>query len=241
MKKIDKILKWIFGLLIVCIFLFVLFSVKTNYDRSIERVSVNYLNENLYKHFSEEYIIDQVKSFMNTQDSLKDINTSLLEDLILENKYINKAEVYLDLDDIIHVYIKFREPFVKVLRDSKIHYYDSDGELLPPLLSGKQLLIISGEVKEQDIKTLFPLITDIYNDDMLNDLIGGVYYDSEKSCVLSSKICDLGIKIGDVEGFDIRKKLNIIELFFNFLIQNMECDYCEIISLEYDNQIICIN
>lgn len=239
MKKFNKILKWIFGVFIVCIFLFVIFSVKTDYNTPFEKVSVNYLNENLYKNFSEKNIIGQVKSFMNTQDSLKDINTSLLEDLILENKYINKAEVYLGLDDIIHVYIKFREPFVKVLRDNKIQYYDSDGELLPPLLSGKQLLVISGEV--QDIKTLVPLIKDIYNDDLLNALIGGIYCDSDKAYVLSSKICDLGIKIGDVEGFDIRKKLNIIELFFNFLIQNMECDYCEIISLEYDNQIICIN
>ena len=105
--------------------------------------------------------------------------------------------LYLGLDEIIHVYIKFREPFVKVLRDNKIRYYDSDGELLPSLLSGKQLLIISGEV--QDIKTLVPLITDIYNDDLLNALIGGIYCDSDKVYVLSSEICDLGIKIGDDE------------------------------------------
>ena len=77
--------------------------------------------------------------------------------------------------------------------------------------------------------------------DLLNALIGGIYCDSDKAYVLSSTICDLGIKIGDVGGFDIKKRLNIIEFFFNFLAQNLECDYCEIISLEYDNQIICIN
>ncbi len=239
MKKFDKILKWIFGVFIVCVFLFVIFSVKTDYEIPFEKVSVNYLNKNLYKNFSEEHIIDEVKSFMNAQDSLKDINTSLLEDLILENIYINKAEVYLGLDEIIHVYIKFREPFVKVLRDNKIQYYDDDGELLPPLLSAKQLLIISGEAK--DIKTLLPLITDIYNDELLNDLIGGIYCDSDKVYVLSSTICDLGIKIGDVGEFDIKHRLNTIELFFNFFTQNLKCDDCEIISLEYDNQIICIN
>ena len=65
--------------------------------------------ELLHCNFTKEDLIRQVQSFLNTEDSLKDINTSVLEDLILEYKYINKAEVYLDLNKVVHIYISFRE------------------------------------------------------------------------------------------------------------------------------------
>ena len=237
MKKFKNILKFICGFLLISLFFFSISSVDIDYQSPIQDVEVHYLNDNLYENFSKQDIIMQAKLFFNTQDSLKDINTSVLEDLILEHKYINKAEVYLDLAKVAHVYISFREPFVKVLNNDRIYYYDYDGVLLPTLLGFQDLLIISGDLDENEFKNFIPIVEQIYNHDMLNNLIGGVHYDFSEGIELSSKLCDLGIKIGQ---HDIRNKLNIIKSFSAFLFEELGCDYCKTINLKYNNQIICV-
>tara|TARA_B100002052_G_scaffold294717_1_gene319947 strand:- start:1438 stop:2154 length:717 start_codon:yes stop_codon:yes gene_type:complete len=237
MMKFKNILKFTCGLLLITLFIFTLSLVEIDYQPHIQEVEVHYLNDNLYKNFSKQDIVFQAKLFFNTQDSLKDINTSVLEDLILEYEYINKAEVYLDLAKVAHIYISFREPFVKVLSDDRIHYYDDDGVLLPALLESQDLLVISGDLAENEFKNFIPIVEQIYNHDMLNNLIGGIHYDILEGFELSSKLCDLGIKIGQ---HDIRSKLNIIKSFSAFLSEELGCDYCKTINLKYNNQIICV-
>ena len=211
--------------------------VKLDYSSDIKDVEIHYLNDNLYKNFSQEDILFQAKAFFNTQDSLKDINTTVLEDLILEHAYIKKAEVYLDVDKVVHIYISFREPFVKMLKNERIYYYDADGVLLPALLGFRNLLIISGDLDENEFKNFILIAEQIYNHDMLNNLIGGIHYDVKDGVLLSSKLCDLGIELGQL---DIKNKLNIIEFFSAFLYEELGCDYCKTISLQYNNQIICV-
>lgn len=237
MRKLKNILKFICGFFLISLLVFVLSLVKLDYKSPIQEIEIHYLNDNLYKNFSKEDVVLKAKSFFNTQDSLKDINTSVLEDLILEYKYINKAEVYLDLNKVAHIYISFREPFVKVLKNDRIYYYDYDGVLLPTLLEFQDLLIISGDLHGNEFQDLIKIVEKIYNHNMLNNLIGGIHYDANAGLTLSSKLCDLGIKIGE---HDIRNKLNIIKLFSAFLYEELGCDYCKTINLKYNNQIICV-
>lgn len=237
MKIFKNIFQFICGFLLIALFGFVLSLLKIDYTSPIQDVEIHYFNDNLYKNFSSDDILLQVKSFCSIEDSLKDINTSVLEDLILEHKYIKKAEVYLDLDKVAHVYISFREPFVKVLKNDKIYYYDSDGVLLPTLLESQDLLIVSGDVDGNEFNNFIPVVEEIYNHDMLNNFIGGVHYNMQEGIMLSSKLCGLDIKIGQ---HDIKNKLHIIELFSAFISQELGCDYCDQINLEYNNQIICV-
>ena len=237
MKKFKNVFKFVCGFLLLVIFVFVLSIVRIDYTAPIQQVEIHYLNDNLYKDFSKEDIVLQAKSFFASHDSLKDINTALLEDLILEYKYIDKAEVYLDLAKVAHIYLSFRDPFVKVLRNDKIYYYDSDGVLLPPLLKVKNLLVISGDLEHHKFKNFIPIVEQIYNNNILNNLIGGIHFDAKEGVVLSSKLCDLGINIGE---HDIKNKLNVIELFSGFLSTELGCDYCKTINVKYSNQIICV-
>tara|TARA_Y100000994_G_C15616815_1_gene411299 strand:- start:311 stop:1027 length:717 start_codon:yes stop_codon:yes gene_type:complete len=237
MKKIKNILKLICGFLLILIFILILSLIKIDYRPTIQNIEVHYLNDNLYQNFSKQDIVSKANLFFSIQDSLKDINTSVLEDLILEYKYINKAEVYLDLNKVVHIYISFREPFVKIIDNDRIYYYDYEGVLLPTLLEFKDLLIISGDVDKSEFKNFIPIVEQIYNHDMLNHLIGGIHYDISEGVELSLKLCDLGVQIGQ---HDIRSKLNIIKSFSAFLAEELGCDYCQTIDLKYSNQIICV-
>jgi len=68
-------------------------------------------------------------------------------------------------------------------------------------------------------------------------LIGGIHYDDEY--ILSSKLCDLKINLGPAQVLN-SERIKKIELFSNLLQQELGCDYCSSIDLQYANQIICV-
>ena len=190
---------------------------------------------------SKEKIVDIAQNFFNERDSLnQDINTRLLEDLITQDQYVKKAEVYLDITGVINIYVYFREPFVRLLRGNKVYYYDSEKVILSSLSNvDDNLLVVTGQVDDDAFDTMLVLVKMIYNNHFLNQFIGGVHYDKALGYTLSSKVCDLAINIGRNPLFD-KIKIDMIELFYRFLSQELHCDYCKSINIEYENQIICV-
>ena len=240
MSNYYIILKWCFLACLLGVFFILLNPFQLYYEPN-KNIEINYMGDNNYSTISKDYITEISIQFLNTRDSLaKDINTSLLEDLILQDKYIKKAEVYLDLEGSLNIFIYFREPFVRIFRNNEIYYCDSEWVILPELSKvDKNLLIVSGDLDEQGFDYLFQLVSKIYNHKMLNKLIGGIHYDNESGYVLSAKVCDLGINLGKQPVLD-KAKINTIEMFYSFLSKELNCDYCKSINMEYDKQIICI-
>ena len=107
----------------------------------------------------EKSIDSVVDAFLNNRDSLaKDINTSLLEDLISSDIYIKKAEVYLDIRGVLNIYVHLREPLLRVLKNNKMYYLDGDGVFLPKLLNiDRSLLIFKGELVPNDFDNFIQL------------------------------------------------------------------------------------
>lgn len=236
-----RILKLLLASLLYLMFLYLIFTIKYEYDFSSKSISVHYMNKNIYQDVSKEIFSQQTLDFLNNSDSLEDINISLLEELIMDNNYVRKAEVYLDTEDTVNIYIEFREPFLRTLVDNKIYYFDSEQIMLPNLKSfDNELIVLSGDLSSVDLGSLFNLVEDIYNNHILSELIGGIHYNEEDYYVLSSRLCDLGIIIGKDPIFNFNK-LKQIEVFLGHMFEQVGCDYCDLINLEYNNQIICIN
>ena len=101
-------------------------------------------------------------------------------------------------------------------------------------------MIVSGEIEGASFTDFVTIAKRIYNSNMLNDLIGGIYYEKENGYVLSSKICDLAIYLGHDSSIEFEKKSGLIELFSVFLSKELGCEYCKAINLEFDKQIICV-
>jgi len=200
---------------------------------------IGYYNKSMTK---EQDIKNLALEFINNRDSLnKDINTHLLEDLITADQYVKKAEVYLDLTGTITIYVYFREPFVRLLRDNTIYHFDFEKVLLPSLSNvDKDLLIISGFLDERNLDDMLFLSNTIYSNKFLNGFIGGVHYDKNTGYSLSSKTCDLEISIGNDPVLD-KVKIDMVKIFYTFLLKEENCNYCNTIDIQYDKQIICIN
>lgn len=241
MNKYYIILKWMLFIFLFSLFFSLIHLTPSKYVLN-NNVIINFKENTHYSNLSQDYIREIATKFLTNRDTLsKDINMDLLEDLILEEKYVKKAEVYLDLAGSVNIFVHFREPFLRMLRNNQLYYYDSEGVLLPMLYNvDKNLLIISGDLNEKQLKCLSPLVNKIYDNEFLNKIIGGIYYDNKNGYVLSSRICDLGINIGKTP-FLNKIKINMIALFHEFSLTNLDCDYCKRINIEYDKQIICIN
>ncbi|MBF25660.1 MAG: hypothetical protein CMP49_03990 [Flavobacteriales bacterium] len=201
-------------------------------------VIIKYIGENNYSKVTTNEISDKINQYLiNIESSDQDINTQLLEDLILEDKYIKKAEVYLDLEGVVNIHIFLSEPYVRLLRRNNIYYIDSDWVILPINSSvERNLLVLSGDLNKKNVNNL---IDKIYSDKFLNNLIGGIHYEKETGYILSTKLCDLGIQVGKESNLDF-DKINMIKKFYRFFINELDCLSCKEINIQYDNQIICI-
>jgi len=239
MKRYSTLLQWTCLVFLLGCVLFGLINIDFTAPKIYKKdISVINKNINYCSKFSNSSIIDLAGDFLNDLDSLnKDINTAMLEEKILQDKYIKKAEVYLTVEGSIKIYIYFRQPFLQVINNKKLYYYDIEGVRLPDLSNIDQsLLTLSGDINgffNRDVN----IVNNIYEDELLSDLIGGIHYNGEY--VLSSRLCDLKINLGSKSllNTDMVKR---IELFLNLLQKKLGCDYCNSINLKYNNQIICV-
>ena len=100
MKMYYMFFKWIFVVIICVIMCFFISSIKL--DSNFHGGYIIYhKDDNFFEESSYQEIVKIITQFLHIEDTVnKDINTHVLEELILRNKYVDKAEVYLDLEII---------------------------------------------------------------------------------------------------------------------------------------------
>ena len=239
MRRYSLILKCLCIVLLISVY-FIVFHNQKNYEIQQDAI-IQYISQENDVNQPKDSTYDIVSLWIQDLDSkAEDINTLMLEDLISKDQYIEKAEVYLDVIGRVCVRSYMREPFLRVIRNDSLYYCDSNNVVLPDKIRcNTNLLVLGGDWPKSDFDKISKLAKLIYNDKMLNNLIGGIYYDSVEGYRISSKICDLSIQIGDKPTLDLRQ-INMIDIFYNFLLKELGCDYCNKISVKYSNQIICI-
>ena len=211
--KTYYFLKIFFSLIVVVSFILLVANIDLNYKINSEKFIVDFSSNNIYQDVSTETISEIIQSFVHLQDSsYYDINISLLEDLIMQEKYVKKAEVYLDLEGVLNASIDLREPFMRGITNNRVYYYDAEGYILPPLnIVDDDLLVVSGNLFLQDTTQLLNLVTDLYNDNLLSELIGGVHYDNYYGYILSLRFCDLGINLGHTPIIEMDKIYDLLK------------------------------
>ena len=218
-------------------FLIYLTPISMNYN---DTFFLQYKNQNYFTQSASDSLNELINQFLIADLLHKDINTHMLEELILSSIYVDKAEVYLNLRGELNVDVHFRQPFLILLREDRVLYFDDDGEVLPSLSDlRKNFLVLSGDFNNDKVKEVLSLINQIYDHPILNKLIGGVHYKEKDGYTLSAKTCDLGINIG-FNPFVRQNQIEMIDVFYDFLLFRLNCDYCQSINITYDQQIICI-
>jgi len=166
------------------------------------------------------------------------INLHQLEANILSHPMVESASVFLTIDGLLKTKIKQRTPVARVLSDTSSYYIDKQAEIMPLSINhSARVLLVSGNIDEEDIPDIHFLVTEILNDAFLKKQIISVRKKENSEFVLRTRIGDQIIEIGNIE--DLKLKFKNLESFYNKTMVDQTLDNYTSINLKYSNQVVC--
>ncbi|WP_152285674.1 cell division protein FtsQ/DivIB [Flavicella marina] len=237
MKKYIVYIKSLF-LLSVVVFLYG-FSAERNASRIVENSVVEFSNgANLFlsHEMVNKLLIQKNGEVKNQPKSL--INLHDLENAVFQNPLVEDVKIYLTIDGLLKTMIKQRTPIARVNSGKEVYYIDEQGVKMP--LSSNysaRVLLVSGEVHEEDLQPIYSLVTKLNSDSFLSKLIVGIQKKSTGDYILQTRKYDQKVFIGKIENLNLKFKK--LEAFYNEMIQRNEVATYKTINLKFSNQVVC--
>lgn len=177
---------------------------------------------------------------------ISEINLKTLEQLLRDNVWIRKAEMWFDNRNLLHVEVYEREPIARIFTPSgKSFYIDSTTRKLPlsdkrtakvPMFTGfvdKKIYSAKDSLLLTDVKSI---ATYIKNDPFWMSEVAQVDITTDKNFELSPVVGNHLIKLGD--GKDLDKKFNRLMIFYKQVLAQKGFDSYSTIDVQYSGQIV---
>jgi len=186
----------------------------------------------------EKYVKE--KGLDPTGKQLKDVNTNAIEEAILTNQLVKKANVYVTNDGAIKASIEERKPILRVMASSGEDYYiDDDGDKMP--LSKRftaYLPVAAGAIKEDYAKTdLYKFALFLYENKFWNAQIEQIIVLPNKDVKLIPRVGDHQIVLGNLDGY--AEKLDKLFTFYQNGLNESGWNKYSVINLKFDKQVVC--
>lgn len=187
---------------------------------------------------------------------VKEISIKEIEDKISELRELKVAEVYMDIDGIIHVYADQRNPVIRVIPDGGGDFFmDEDGvvirrrNLYTPRLqvAGGNITISSAmlngvsvldtSIKKSILKDIYFIVNYVHDDDFWSAQIDQIFVDNNDEIDFIPRVGNQRIHIGTAE--DLEGKLKNLQAFYDDVLPEVGWNKYSLINLEYKDQIVC--
>ncbi len=181
---------------------------------------------------------------------LNKINIHQLEKALQANPFIEYAKVFADMDGIIHVEIKQREPVLRVLNMNNQDFYIDQHGLKIPMSSNftANVLVANGFIpenfsnkidtlKSKLAKDLFNIAVFIKKDTLWNDQIEQLYVNNKSEIELVPRVGNQKIILGDADS--LQTKFRNLRVFYKKALPKVGWDTYKTINIKYANQIVC--
>lgn len=182
--------------------------------------------------------------------TLEDINTHEIERTIQANPYIAFAKVYADMDGVIHIQIRQRQPVLRIINAGGQDYYiDKDGLKMPmsPNFTAN-VLVATGDILEGfggKVDTLMtPLVADLYKaalffkqDTLWDAQIEQMFVNSKRDIELIPRVGNQRIILGNADSLAV--KMSNLLAFYKQAMPQVGWDAYKTINVKYINQVIC--
>jgi len=221
----------------------------------------NPLQENFF--VDEEAIRELIaKRFGQVENiPLKNIDVNYLERLIYSNPWVERAEVYLTINGVVHIEIEQRQPILRIInRLGESYYMDSKGKLMlwSPDFTPR-MLVVSGNIKEtydewnhasmdelinnDTLKTL-TLLDDFYTmaqfilaDEFWSAHVEQIYVNNHGEMELVPKVGDHKIIFGTSD--EMEEKLWKLKTFYKEGLNYTGWENYDTLNLKFKNQVVC--
>ena len=176
-------------------------------------------------------------------NSVKDINTRLLEDSLGSLSYVKNAEVYLSMNKL-SVFLQQETPFIRTIIDGDTCVFNKDSVRLDLVdMKLPKVLFFIDDISLQSWDETFYLTNYIYNSSFLSSIVSEVSYNKDYDYILHSDLFDFKINIGSISNLD--EKVDKMKLFSATISKeerlNNDSILIKELNVKYDDQIICVN
>lgn len=224
-------------------------NIKVSYGVSDTIVLATNINESLKNEFGD---------FLKKQR--KDIDQKKIESCLMQNPYIEQAQVYQTLKGVLNIEIKQREPIVRIytLRN-KEYYIDKLGKVI--LIDDNQLtdvVVASGNVDinnsnldknldtidienkkgfDKTLSNIYYIAQKLASDSILNYQIDQIYVPAKGNYELIPKIGNYIIRIG--ENKDLEEELIKLRYLYKEAFSRNGWDNYSFVDLRFRHQVVC--
>jgi len=181
---------------------------------------------------------------------LTNINTHDIEKALRANPYIAFAKVYADMDGVIRIEIRQRQPVLRIINAGGQDYYvDRDGLKMPVSANfTADVLVATGNIMEGfggRVDTLrTPLLVDLYKtavfikqDTLWDAQIEQLFVNSSDDIELIPRVGNQRIILGNADSLTV--KMDNLLAFYKQAMPQVGWDTYKTINVKYINQVIC--
>ncbi|WP_029282992.1 hypothetical protein [Pedobacter sp. R20-19] len=182
--------------------------------------------------------------------NLEQINIHKIEKKLQSNPYIAFAKVYVDMDGVLNIEVKQRQPIVRILNETGQDFYiDNDGLKMPTSSNfTANVLVATGHIAEvfgSRVDTLHTkLARDLYKtaqyikkDTLWDAQIEQVVVDQQNDMELIPRVGNQRIILGNADSLE--KKMNNLLIFYKKAMPQVGWEAYKTINIKYTNQIVC--
>lgn len=171
---------------------------------------------------------------------ISEINTIQIEELILTNQHIKKAEVFITNQNNIKVVLEERKPIIRVIADNGENYYiDTEAKKMPPSKRYTAYLpIATGSIKDSIIhEELYKFALFLSKNDFWNAQIEQIVVQPNKDFEFIPRVGDHTVILGSID--NLEDKLDKLMTFYKNELNKTGWNKYSSINLKYDKQVVC--
>jgi len=189
--------------------------------------------ENIIKYIKE-------KGLDPTGKQLKNVNSNAIEEAILSNQLVKKADVFVTNNGAIKASIEERKPILRVISNSGDNYYvDNEGMKMP--LSKRftaYLPVATGAIKEDFAKAdLYKFALFLHQDKFWNAQIEQIVVLPNNDIKLIPRVGDHQIILGNLQNY--KERLDKLMAFYENGLNEAGWNKYSTINLKFDKQVVC--
>lgn len=248
-----KIWKQLIGVLSIGVAMLLIGFVHKGSERTVCNNVVISIDNQLNNHFVDENDVREIITSGFTEPlegaSFNDLEVRALEKRLLDNSYIETAEIFRDLKGNLLVNIDLRRPEARIVSyDGPDAYIAEDGLLLPTShkFSSRVLLITGAATKEMiqsgnmnngENAELLELIKYINGNKFWKAQIAQILVDNKHDIKLLPQVTKQTIEFGDLNNID--DKFKRLKVFYTQILPRRGWNSYKRVNVKYKNQIIC--
>lgn len=212
------------------------FSKKRNEVRKLTNIEIEFMDENTL--FITQNSVN--KLLIVNSDTLTSIGKETLvlnkmEESLLKNPMIKKAEVFLTIDGSLGVKIEQRKPIARVL-GSPDFYIDEEGKTMPlSTVHSARVPIVTG-VLNDDFENITKLLLKINEDDFMTACVIGLQVEPDELINLIIRKNDFKVLFG--KPVDIDNKFQKFKAFYKLTKQDSLLSNYSLVNLQFNSQVV---